>query len=179
MSNLFLLSNTEQEQSLTLKDENDLDLITQVLSVGEKLEVSINNIELSILDNKKSGKKVSLADFPNFFSGALLANKNTKEILEPYINNCGEWVEMTYEKTKYYFFNVTKQLDVLDEDKTDFWVVDGFTIGINKFAFKKFDSTNYPIFKLSYDPKHSAIVTNEFVSFIEENKLSGLSFIKI
>lgn len=91
MSKLFKLSNTEQDKTLTIKNERDIDIITKLLCVGKELNVQIKSMELSTLENKKNCTDYKLKDFPNFYAGMLLANKEAKDVLEPHIKDCGDW----------------------------------------------------------------------------------------
>ena len=38
MSKLFKLSNTEQDKTLTIKNERDIDIITKLLCVGKEIK---------------------------------------------------------------------------------------------------------------------------------------------
>ena len=179
MLDLFILSHTEQNCTLTLKNESDIDIITQLLDVGEPLLKPIKTIKLKALASDKinSTRDLPTDDFPSFYG--LTACFEAKNAIDPYINDAGEWIEMKLGSKSYYYFNVTLKLAALDVENTKYWVEDGYKIGVLKYAFKNLDYSKTPIFKLSDSPNHPAIVTSQLITMIDNLKLSGLSFITI
>ena len=74
-----------------------------------------------------------------------------------------------------YYFSVTKEVDILDVNETKFIECDGYKLGVTQYAFKP--CTKYwPIFRLSNLKGHFPLVTESFIEFYNQNKLTGLRF---
>lgn len=155
------------------KSEKDSIIITEKLSHGR-----YSNFEEQI-DIIKQGKTQNF-DIPWLYPDGLLCNDKAYKKLKIFLKQCGNWNRLYCDEEAYYYFSVTKCLDALDEEKTQFDIEDNIILDIDKYVFSdNVDYTNYPIFRLSCLPVDHPYVTQDFVNFVASNNLTGLKFRKV
>ena len=159
---------------LRLAKQSDGRKIIQLLSHGkyEKLEARSISLVSEPFENNPS----AIPDIPFIFPEGLLCKENAYHLLAPCLKNCGGWNEFQFGDSSLYYFSIVMELDILDEEKSEFLEHDGFRLGVKRYVFKEIDCTGFPIFRMKSVKGHFPIVTQEFVDFVLLHSLDGLEF---
>ena len=173
---LYRVFQDEKCGFLTLKNDRDIRYLRKKLSIAQP--VGNECIEVELIMGRESTSQ-SLADFPNFYSGGILAQPAVKQSTEAKLSLCGEWIPMRLGEELLYYFNTTAKVDILDLDKCDVEMCDGYIVDIRNFKFREVDHQLPMIFKMSNHITHPPLVTQQFVDLIVSSGLTGLIFEKI
>lgn len=168
----------EAYKFLTIKNDSDVRFLRKKLSTATPVSADEKVIELIESEDSKSLTE-TLADFPGFYSGGLLATEKAKTIIEAKLSSCGQWIPMLFSGQHVYYFNTTSREDILDLDKSEVSMFDGYITDIKSFSFKPVDNHLPTLFKLDKFLTYPPIATQEFVDLIIESGLTGLRFEKL
>ena len=147
----------------TCDSKKDLRDIMDGLFSGNFKELPNKHIRLT--QGTHRNKSIENFDFPSFHPDGLLATLAGMKTISPFIEQCGCWTE---------FYSIQGPL-YLDVNETKFIECDGYKLGVTQYAFKP--CTKYwPIFRLSNLKGHFPLVTESFIEFYNQNKLTGLRF---
>jgi hypothetical protein len=170
---MFSFLPVEDSCVLGTVDSADNKTILESLHLGNFKKLSDGSIKLK---SHNPGKNKELCDIPWLHPEGLLCTEKAYNLLKPILEKCGEWNLLTYNLKPMFYFSTTRVVDALDDDKTEFIEHDGFKLGAKKYVFKDGKFNNFPIFRMQSLKGHYPIVTEIFVNFVNENKLSGLKF---
>lgn len=175
--NLYSYSFDEKFLFVTIQNSKaDISYIRNQLSIGKG---SKERRSVNLIPCESSISKNSLADFPGFFSYGLLLRKHVFDLIGKVLCDCGEFIEMTYENEVFYYLNTTTIIDIVDFDKTEFNMFEGYVTGIKKLRFYEELGHTPMIFKMKKLENQPPIVSEEFVNLVRKHKLTGLTFKKI
>ncbi len=124
------------------------------------------------------GEGMPLSDFPYFYGRPVMSDEAIN-VLSPFINNSVEYLNVLFEEKKYTMVNVTKVLNVIDYEKSEYKTFsDGKKImRFIKYNFRMCDELlENDIFKLIDEPRRAPFVSDRFKKCVEENKLTGFTF---
>ena len=165
----------EAYRFLTTKNDEDIRFLRRKLSTATPVNADDKVIEL--IDSKDSSSDTKeLADFPGVYSGGILATKQVKSEVEANLSGCGEWVPMVFNGEWLYYFNVINTKDVLDLDKSEVSMFDGYITDIRKYKFKTTEDCLPMLFKMAKHITHPPVATQDFVDMIKKGGFTGLIF---
>jgi hypothetical protein len=122
-------------------------------------------------------KKKLASDFPYLSLHIPVFSRRAVLALDNILYKHGEVLPLFRREDEYYAFNVTRVLNLLNEDKSNLVLFsDGTILDIKSYSFNFFDLTGYPIFKLPQSLLKDVFVTEEFKRRVEESKLTGFTF---
>ncbi|MCG7551774.1 hypothetical protein [Pseudoalteromonas sp. Of7M-16] len=75
-----------------------------------------------------------------------------------------------------YYFNTTSTEDILDLEKSEVSMFDGYITDIRSIVFKAITHCPPALFKIENHITHPPIATQEFVDAVAESGLTGLIF---
>ena len=171
--NVYILKpDANRFQNLLCIDEDCIDWLqkfdgSSLASFWKPLTVEVIPEE----DNPPASDFPKLAlHIPTFSKRATIA---LKEILDKH----GELLPLLCREGEYYTYNVTRVLDILNEDKsTIVRFSDGGILNIEDYSFNFAELGDCPIFKLPRMPLMDVFVTEAFKQKAEESGLTGFTF---
>lgn len=172
------LVNYESFQLLNTEKEFFNSFSQKVLS-GKALNGELDMIEIDLAE------KGIICDAPKFWaaSGTMLISEKAKKCLEGVISKSGELIPLKYKDRLLYLINITKILDVLDYDKSEFMQLStGLVYGISKYSFIFDKLQENDIFKVMLNGRiftSEIFVTDKIKKIIEENNLTGFKFTEV
>lgn len=166
----------DEYQGLTPINDSFWEHESVLFNGTEQLYTNWDDLELEILDGDELLPKGDLPDFSVPYIS--LFSSHARETLVDLVSECGEFLSAKCDGDMYYLFNVTKLINKVDEDKSEFdrLVSSGRIIKVRKILFHK-ESSLPPIFKLSIMPLGNIFVTQEFKDKVEDEKLKGFKFV--
>jgi hypothetical protein len=133
------------------------------------------------LPPKVSGRVHPFNDFPGIDMIFPAFSSRARSILSDFLEPNGELLPLDSEFGEYYFYNLTKVVDILDRKNSicEFWCEPPTSaIDINHFVFFENMLEGLSIFRIIELPLMT-IVSEEFVQRVKLNNLNGFNFIKI
>ena len=122
-------------------------------------------------------KGLELSDAPGFTIPVF--SKEALLVLQPFIHDSVEVLELKFEEREYYGINVISVLDIVDYEKAKyikFQSSDRIML-FTKYAFRMCDEIKqHHIFKIIDEPRRGAFVSEEFKEMVEKNRLTGFKF---
>ena len=131
------------------------------------------------VERAKPEKRLPLSDIPNFLVGVPTFSERALEALYPIIEDSVEILDICFSEGKYYLVNVTRVIDVIDYDLSNFvrFSTNQRIMKFNKYAFKQSEALQKSnIFKIIDAPKDRAFVSDLFKKTVEMNGLTGFIF---
>ncbi|MCM1214376.1 MAG: hypothetical protein NC331_04725 [Lachnospiraceae bacterium] len=122
-------------------------------------------------------KKLPLSDTPGFTIPVF--SKRALEVLQPYLQDSAEILELVFDEGDYYGINVIAVLDVVDYEKAKYINFNNSNriMVFTKYAFKECDELKrHHIFKIVDVRRTVVFVSEEFKEAVEKNKLTGFEF---
>ena len=123
-------------------------------------------------------KNLPLSDIPGGFPIPVLS-KRALEVLQPYLQDSVEILELVFDEGDYYGINVIAVLDVVDYEKAKYINFNNSNriMVFTKYAFKECEELNsHHIFKIVDEPRRGPFVSEEFKEAVKKNKLTGFKF---
>lgn len=146
---------------------------------AEPLNGEFDHIELECLGGTKKVDFMLLSNAGN----ALLFSEKGKLCLDTIIGKDMEWIPTQYEGRTLYLGNMLTILDAVDYQKVTFRRLEtGLAVGFEEYAFLEECIEGHHIFRVLFNGrKHTTetFVTTEFKNCVEENNLTGFTFIKV
>jgi hypothetical protein len=139
----------------------------------------------------KDSHSHSLGDYPYLhgFSGFILTpifSQKAVDVLADLLEGSGELLPLVCDFGKYYAFNITRKVEALDEERSEFKLNSELYSDLDdepdfqlvtKFAFDPDRVANLNIFKLPKINRHNVpLVTDRFVQRVREANLKGFAF---
>ena len=119
-------------------------------------------------------------NFPALTDPIPVLTENTWKILEPYLKNSVEALELVSKNAKYYALNVLDIVDALDLNKSEIsYRSSGRVSSIQKFVFFPEKIASKLMFKVPQTKGLDVYVSDEFKKIVEQEGLKGLDFSKI
>jgi hypothetical protein len=170
-----LRSDVEGYRWLDLVDESGFDLLGE-LDDGPAGTLWSPLAAEWIEDDLNAGKPKS--DFPTLGTTPVFSQRAIDTLLDLLIEN-GEILPLEVEDGNYYVFNVTRELDAFDENRSD---VVRFSTGrimkVTRYAFHADKLHGPAIFKVP-QVRGTIFVTDPFVERVEKAGLTGFEFEKV
>jgi hypothetical protein len=129
-----------------------------------------------IEDDLNAGKPKS--DFPTLGTTPVFSQRAVDELLDLLVEN-GELLPLAVEDGSYFVYNVTREVDALDEDRSE--LVRFSTGGVMRIARYEFDPDQVEgltIFKIPQS-RAKIFVTDAFVGRVRAARLTGFDFSQI
>jgi hypothetical protein len=161
--------------------ENILEDITPGYESSEKVR-KWNPVYLSSVWKplKVAGRVAPFNDFPGV-DGLPAFSQRACDVLRDYLEPNGELLPLDSVEGNYFFFNITRVVDVLDVEgsKCHFWCDPPTTaVDIESYSFHAERLSGLSIFRI-YDSPNDVFVSDEFVNRVYANHLNGFAFYKI
>lgn len=167
-----LIADVNNYESLMAKD-SDFEEKFEALD-GRPLLDEWTPVELK----RMYGEGMPLSDFPYFYGRPVMSDKAIKA-LAPFINNSVEYLNVIFEDKKFTLLNVTKVLNVVDYEKSEYKMFSDKKriMRFVKYNFRMCDELlKNDIFKLIDEPRRSPFVSDRFKKCVEDNGLTGFKF---
>lgn len=122
-------------------------------------------------------KKLPLSDTPGF--AIPVFSKRALEVLQPYLQDSAEILELVFDEGDYYGINVIAVLNVVDYEKAKYIKFNNSDriMVFQKYAFRVCDELKkHQIFKIADEARRGAFVSEEFKEAVEKNELTGFRF---
>ncbi len=131
---------------------------------------------------KVTGRVSEFNDYPCMDMFLPVFSENSTRALSPILELNGELLPLDSDtNTKYYFYNITTIVDVLDLEKSKcvFWSDPPTTaVDIEYFYFREDAVKGLSVFRIPQYPM-AVFVTNVFLDYVEQNELNGFVFRKV
>lgn len=126
-------------------------------------------------------KRSSLGDCASYSYAVPIFSQRAVDVLHDTLKQNGEILPYTFKNGKYYAYNVTTVVDVLDKKQSKFKYFDssGRVMSIERIVFIPEKLVGLEIFKIPDIRKSDIYVTDSFVERVEKAKLTGFKFEKI
>lgn len=141
---------------------------------GHELKSSWKPLAVQRMEPKK---KLPLSDAPGFTIPVF--SKKALEILQMYLQDSAEILDLVFDEGDYYGINVIAVLDVVDYERATYINFNNSNriMVFTKYAFRECDELKkHNIFKIVDEPRRGPFVSEEFKEAVEKNKLTGFKF---
>ncbi len=115
-------------------------------------------------------------------SGALTVDTKALQVLEDLFEMSGELLPFTYKGAAFQVVNVTNVIDVLDEERTQ-WFYEKGSSPVERYVFHENRLTETPLFKIPQENSLDIFAVegikdpeDEFKGRVEQSGLTGLTF---
>ena len=116
-------------------------------------------------------------DFPGLSTHVPVFNLKAVKALADLLKGNGEQLPITCDGEDYFLFNVTRVIDVLDEDNCEIKRFDsGRIMYIIRYSFFRDRLVGEKMFKIPQIPLMDVLVTDDFVKHVKTAKLKGFEF---
>ncbi|MHC1724976.1 MAG: DUF1629 domain-containing protein [Syntrophobacteraceae bacterium] len=134
----------------------------------------------AIIENERDAK-LPLGDCPHLASHIPVFSLKAMTALEPLVRQYGEFLKLAMKEQELYAFNVTKVVDALDMEMSDFKTFDDSSriMYLKKIVLKEDVVQGLPIFKLIQMPLMDVYVNADFAEVVKKNGLKGFSFLPV
>ncbi len=110
----------------------------------------------------------------------LVFSARAREVLSPHIDALGQWFELRCDEAPYFLFNLTRVVDVLDQQRCVFsYYSDGGIMHIKEFAFHPELVKDELLFKVPQRRGSFNLATDRFKGLVEQHGLTGFRFDKV
>jgi hypothetical protein len=117
------------------------------------------------------------SDFPALALHMPIFSKKATLALKETLDKHGELLPLLCKDGEYYAYNVTRVIDILNEDKSNLVrFPNGRILDIKDYSFNSAELGDCPIFKLPQTPLMDVFVTEAFKQKVEESGLTGFTF---
>jgi len=172
MSNVYKFSPENEDDFIIPTDPEDTNLLlSSVLSVQNPIPCEkIVQVEL------KGSQKFVNNSFLWLHPNCIVCDSIAYEKIRGFISGCGAWSKLILKDEPLYIFTVTKEIDALNEDDSEFVEMNGFKLDVKRYSFNSFNECESPIFLLSNMKGHYPLMSGYFVEKIKELNISGLKY---
>jgi hypothetical protein len=137
--------------------------------------------KINTISNEKFIVKTKKGKYPDFMGSSSIPfiSDKFKKVIENHseINNIN-FLPTKIEKENYWLLNIIGYLDCFDKEKSTFSTFDnGEPDEIQNIVFFEENIPSFSIFKIKESPIN-IFITDEFKKVIEENHISGVSFLE-
>jgi hypothetical protein len=124
---------------------------------------------------------LEVGDFPSLATHVPVFSEAALSVLGAELQRCGEVLPLDCPCGRYYAFNVTRILDVLDTARSDIRIfkATGRVQRIARYAFRDEEIGGEFIFKIPQVPLMDVFVTDRFVKLVKEAGLRGFLFLAV
>lgn len=129
------------------------------------------------INTKKTTSENMVPDATLWSSGALVFSDKSKQKLESYLNEMGEFLSVHSPFGKFWIFNCLNVVSA-DEAESSRIVQDGQVLEVNKIFFQKDDTERNLIFKTDFDAGKGVYCNDFFFNLITSMDIRGLTFKK-
>ena len=121
-------------------------------------------------------KELDLGDMVSFTTPVF--SEEAVNCLMQLIHEYVEFLQLDYTGKKYFAVNVTKVIDAIDYEKSEFvkFKSSNRIMRFKKYAFVPEEVSGISIFKITDEKRRVPFVSDEFKMMVEKNNLSGFKF---
>lgn len=172
MNNVYKFYPEYEDEFITPVDTSETSLLfSTALSIQNPLPCG------KVLQVKLQGRRgFSQNSFYWLHPQCLVCDLVAYNKLNDLLSGCGFWSELMLDGEALYLFSVTKEINVLNEDDSDFVELNGFKLDIKRYSFKYFNESENPIFLITNMKGHYPLMSGYLVNKIKEFEISGLKF---
>lgn len=148
---------------------------------GKSLSATWSPICVRILHDSSDNKNLRPGDFPSLASHVPVFDSQVLSVLGDILRKNGEILPLKCDHGDYFAYNVTKIIDALDMDNSEFkrFKTSNRIMRIVKYSFRQNLLDKASIFKLPQSPLSNVFVTDVFVERLRSSPFIGFGFNKI
>jgi hypothetical protein len=172
----LLASDADRYENLTVAEGADVNALLDGFD-GRPMRKSWSPLEVEVIrDSRHSGRPES--DFPLLFGPVPVLSDRAARALGELLDGAGELLPLGGEGDGYHILNVTRVIDALDEQRSQFkrFPSSGRIMRVLRYAFRPEAIGDVAIFKLPQTVKSDVYVTDRFVDAVRRHELTGLAW---